>query len=143
MLRYLLVFAAVIAVIASLRGSSRRRGRWGENWAMKDPLHPPNWMVAPSGRGPAVSKLMPAPGPAYDAIPENPYFMGPYFDAAPPLTPTPSPGAKPASNAADDWWPHAQYPAAYSWAANAPMRPLTLFDAYGAEYAKAAAAAKK
>lgn len=132
------------------RQSAATKEAWGDAWIPSARNPSPPWLVAPVGLANAAPRLQPAPLPPPEVYPMDPYILAPSFSSAAPASIAAASAAardaaaKPAGASAaapakseEDWYPlNPSLPFS-----NQPIRPLTLFDAKGAEYAEAAAAA--
>lgn len=137
------VAAAVVLAAAMLAAgvegvSTMRLNRrtFGDGYTNQD--SPPPWVVGPAGALPAVPISQPAPIAPAGIIPADPFTSAHYFDSAPPqvISMPQELAGLPASGSGV--WPPSKplFPGSLSWAGTAPMRPLTLLDAKGGEYAK-------
>jgi len=94
---------------------------------------PPSWMQAPADALPAVPRNPPAPVPAGALIPTDPYVINSaYFDEMSRQAPSVASGAD-----TDKAWPPSPPQGLPAAVPGVPgMRPWTLLDAKGGEYAK-------
>jgi hypothetical protein len=117
---------------ASIRGTGR--ARWAEGLVYSDPTAPPGWLHNSAFLGPAVPNAAPAPIPAAAMPPIDTSLTGAhYFEGV-----APAPFKSDSSLDTQPVWPPSPPTAA---PVALPMRPLTLLDAKGAEYASADLAA--
>ena len=133
----LFVFVSVDSV--SFRGK-RNRAHSEDRWPpagqiYSNPSSPPAWM-RPSSVGPTLPLTAPPPVPASLPFPSAMSNLPLYYYS--PVLPVDQSGKQPSV-----WPPSPPQGNPVFFPGNAPMRPLSLLDARGAEYMKGAKTAKK
>jgi len=142
MLRGGALCALLILVTDGAAGASVRRARdWPPaNMIFSDPGKAPPWMQAAAGADPAVPRNPPAPVPEGALIPTDPYVVNSgYFDELSRVMTPSVPNAAGTGDPSSAWPPSQPQGLPVAMAGIPGMRPLTMLDAKGGEYATAAA----